>query len=333
MTTTSIVRNIPLDRLVLSPINVRKSPASALEDAELKASIRAGGLKQNLIVCPAAGGPERFAVTAGGRRLKALQELAAEGAIASDCEVPCLIEESDTALETSLMENTVRAAMHPADEFTAMAALIDSGTTVEAVAARFGVSERHVRQRLKLGKLAPELLDAFRAGKLSLEIIMAFTLGADHAAQLAVWGQIKEQHYVSPHQVRRLLTGSAVPLDSDLGLFVGVETYEAAGGRVTRDLFSGEDDGFMNDAALVNRLAIEKLEKKAAELRTEWAWAKAVLHPDYGFLAQYRRIEPQPAEYKPQIAAELDQIEARLEELGELPDEELGDDLMMEAGR
>ena len=333
MTTTSIVRNIPLDRLVLSPANVRKSPASASEDAELKASIRAGGLKQNLIVCPVSDEPERFAVTAGGRRLKALQELAAEGAIAGDCEVPCLVEEPDAALETSLMENTVRAAMHPADEFAAMAALIDSGATVEAVAARFGVSERHVRQRLKLGKLAPELLDAFRAGKASLEIITAFTLGADHAAQLAVWGQLREQHYVSPHQIRRLLTGSAVPLDADLGLFVGIEAYEKAGGRVTRDLFSGDDDGFMDDAALVNRLAIEKLEQKAEELRADWAWAKAVLDPDYGFLSHYRRIEPQPAEYPPEIAAELDRIEARLEELGELPDEELGDDLMMEAAR
>src|SRR4051794_41899339 len=66
MITNSIVRNIPLDRLVLSPINVRKSPTSASEDAELKASIRAGGLKQNLIVCPVPGEPERFAVTAGG---------------------------------------------------------------------------------------------------------------------------------------------------------------------------------------------------------------------------------------------------------------------------
>ena len=303
MTTTATVRNIPLDRLVLSPANVRKSPASASEDAELKASIRAGGLKQNLIVCPYQGEPERFAVTAGGRQLKALQELAAEGAIASDCEVPCLVEQPDAAIETSLMENTVRAAMHPADEFTAMAGLIDSGATAETVAARFGVSERHVRQRLKLGKLAPELLDAFRAGKLSLELITAFTLGADHSAQLAVWGQIRDQHYVSPHQVRRLLTGGAVPLDSDLGLFVGSEAYEAAGGRVTRDLFSGDDDGFLDDMALVNRLAIEKLEKKAVELRADWAWVKAVLDPDYGFMAQYRRIEPLPAEYPPEIAA------------------------------
>src|SRR4051794_41917829 len=85
MITNSIVRNIPLDRLVLSPTNVRKSPASAAEDAELKASIRAGGLKQNLIVCPVAGELERFAVPAGGRALKALQEPAAEGAVAGRC--------------------------------------------------------------------------------------------------------------------------------------------------------------------------------------------------------------------------------------------------------
>ena len=181
MTTTSIVRNIPLDRLVLSPANVRKSPASAAEDAELKASIRAGGLKQNLIVCPDRGrtGAASPSPPAGGGS-RPCRSSPPRARSPADCEVPCLVEEPDAALETSLMENTVRAAMHPADEFAAMAALIDGGATVEAVAARFGVSERHVRQRLKLGKLAPELLDAFRAGKLSLEVITAFTLGADH---------------------------------------------------------------------------------------------------------------------------------------------------------
>jgi hypothetical protein len=43
-----------------------------------------------------------------------LQELAAEGVITSDYAVPCLVEEPDVALETSLMENTIRAAMYPA---------------------------------------------------------------------------------------------------------------------------------------------------------------------------------------------------------------------------
>jgi ParB family chromosome partitioning protein len=149
---------------------------------------------------------------------------------------------------------------------------IDAGETVEAVAIRFGVSERHVRQRLRLGKLAPELLDAFRAGEISLETVTAFTLGADHAAQLAVWRQVKDRSYIQPYTVRHLLTETAIPLDSDLGLFVGAAAYEAAGGTVTRDLFSGDDEGFMIDPTLVRRLAIEKLEARAEELRPQWAW-------------------------------------------------------------
>jgi ParB family chromosome partitioning protein len=176
--------------------------------------------------------------------------------------------------------------MHPADEFIAMAALIDAGATVEAVALRFGTSERHVRQRLRLGKLAPELLETFRNGDVSLEVVTAFTLGADHAAQLAVWRQVKDRNYIQAYTVRHLLTENAVALDSDLGQFVGAPAYEAAGGTLTRDLFSGDDDGFMDDAALVRRLAIEKLEAKAAELRPQWAWTKAVFDPDYHFLAQ-----------------------------------------------
>jgi ParB family chromosome partitioning protein len=152
MTNPSAVRNIPLSKLVLSPGNVRKTAPSPAEEAELKASIKARGLKQNLVVHPSADEKGLHAVTAGGRRLKALQELAAEGVIPADTKVPCLVEAPDEALETSLMENTIRSAMHPADEFVAMASLIDTGEGIEAIAVRFGVSERHVRQRLRLGK-------------------------------------------------------------------------------------------------------------------------------------------------------------------------------------
>ena len=321
MEAASAVRTIALDRLVLSPANARKTPPSAAEDAELKASLKTRGLKQNLVVCPASQRNGVYAVTAGSRRLKALRELAAEGAIPADYEIPCLIEDPEVALETSLMENTVRAAMHPADEFAAMAALIGAGEPIEAVATRFGVSERHVKQRLKLGKVAPELLDEFRAGKLSLEVMTAFTLGADHTAQLDVWRQVKDQPYIQPYTVRRLLTEGAVPLASPLGMFVAAAAYEAAGGTVTRDLFSGDEEGFMDDAALVRRLAFAKLEAKAAELRRHWAWARAMLDPDYGFTAEYIRLRPRPAEFPPDVTAELQEIEDRLAQLEALPED------------
>ena len=331
MTKPSAVRSIPLDKLVLSPGNVRKTPPTLAAEAELKASIQSRGLKQNLVVHPSPDEKGIHAVTAGGRRLKALQELAAEGVIAADFKVPCLVEAEGEALETSLMENTIRAAMHPADEFVAMAGLIEAGASIEAVAARFGVPQRHVSQRLRLGKLAPELLDAYRESDLSFEVMTAFTLGADHAAQLAVWRQVKDQSYIQPYAVKRLLTQSAVAADSDLGTFVGVAAYEAAGGTVTRDLFTGDEDGFMDDAALVRRLAIEKLEARAADLRPSWAWTKAVLDPEYGFEAQYGHVRPQPAELPPEIASELERIEQRLAELEQTDEDEMTDELMAEA--
>jgi hypothetical protein len=52
MTARSKIQNICLSQLVLSPANVRKTPATAAEDAELEASIRAKGILQNLIVHP-----------------------------------------------------------------------------------------------------------------------------------------------------------------------------------------------------------------------------------------------------------------------------------------
>jgi ParB family chromosome partitioning protein len=97
MTTSPSVRKIPLSQLVLSPTNVRKVPPSAAEDAELKASIRTRGLKQNLVVHRSAGDGDIYQVTAGGRRLKALQALAAEDVIAADFKVPCLVEAADEA--------------------------------------------------------------------------------------------------------------------------------------------------------------------------------------------------------------------------------------------
>ena len=295
MTARSKVRNIALSQLVLSPANVRKTPATATEDMALEASIRARGILQNLIVhVTPIDGKGIYEVAAGGRRLKILQKLAAEGVIDADHPVPCKVETPDDAVETSLAENTIRAVMHPADEFVAMAALIDRGATIDAVATRFGTFERHVRQRLRLGKLAPELLDAYRNGDISLDVVTAFTLGNDQAAQLAVWNQLKVNSYIQAYTVRRLLSQTAVPLDSDLGfLFVGSAACEAAGGTGDAPhLFSGGDEGFMDDAALVRRLALEKLEQKAIGLRSSWAWTRGDARSR---IRLHRAIRPRPS--------------------------------------
>ena len=168
----SDIRDIPLSQLELSPGNVRKTPADASAFTELKASIAAHGLLENLITRSMGPGPDgaaRYAVIAGGRRLAAMQALAAECALDEDHPVPCrMIGGIVAAEEVSLAENSVRAAMHPADQVEAFRRLADAGSTAAAIAARFGVSERTVEKRLRLGNAAPVLLEAYRAGEIDL---------------------------------------------------------------------------------------------------------------------------------------------------------------------
>ena len=193
-----VIRPIPLDRLERSPANVRRTEAGKTAFAELKASIAAHGLLENLVarsIGPGEDGGEHYAVIAGGRRLDALRDLASEGAwLETDHPVPCRVIVNGAAdSELSLAENVVRVAMHPADQVQAFGALAGDGASVADIAARFGVSERIVEQRLRLGNAAPEILDAYRADAIDLETLKAFAVTADQARQMAVWEQVSDQ--------------------------------------------------------------------------------------------------------------------------------------------
>ena len=341
-----LIRSIPLNRLELAPENVRKTPADPAALEELKASIAAHGLLENLIVRiedtghDPGSGPEqahvdRCAVVAGGRRLAAMKALVEEGVLNADHPVPCrVIGAAENAGELSLAENVVRVAMHPADQVVAFLKLSEAGVTVAAIAARFGVTERMVEQRLSLGGVAPELLDAYRAQEMDLDTLKAFTVTIDHARQRAVWEQVKEQGYgPSGWQVKRMLTETSVPAASAVARFVGMEAYEAAGGTLTRDLFSGEDGSgtWFDDPVLLNELATEKLRAAADDLTTRWKWAEAVLEADWSATAGFGRISPEPGVPTEEEKAERESLRARHDELVNMDEDEWPDELIEEA--
>ena len=144
--------------------------------------------------------------------------------------------------------------MHPADQFDAFRRLVDEGTGVEEVAARFGVTATTVRQRLKLANVAPRLLELYRADEITLDQLMALAITDDHAAQENVWDSA--QHWQrQPHALRSALTESKIDAANDRRVrFVGVEAYKDAGGQIDRDLFQPEHEGYITDAALLDRL-------------------------------------------------------------------------------
>ena len=178
-----LIREIPLSRLALAPENVRKTPPDPRADAELKASIAALGLLENLVVRtdePDENGIERFAVAAGGRRLKVMQALVEDNVLDADHPVPCLVKTGDVeAAELSLAENVVRIAMHPADQVVAFTKLVQAGQSVSSVAARFGLSERLVEQRLQHAIQLSSTLRVKGVDDLGVQVVPVIVPGID----------------------------------------------------------------------------------------------------------------------------------------------------------
>ena len=329
MPQTNPIQYIRLAKLTRSPINVRRTLPSQAEREQLQAGIAARGLLQPLVVRPGAR-KGHFEVVMGGCRLDALKELQQAGKLRKTYAAPCLVR-PDAVKEDSLAENLQRANMHPADEFEVYAELIDEGADVQGTAERFGVTQKHVRQRLKLGKAAPELIQAYRDKEMDLDTLMAFTVSEDHDAQRAVWEQVKDQYHVSTYVLKQRLTEGAIPADSRLGRFVGIEAYEQAGGAVTRDLFTEAEDGYLTDAKLVRELALQKLAEAAKALEKDWQWAKPMLDPDYHFAADYTRVHPAPIDPPKKVAQELKRIDKRLGEFEALEDDDWTDKSAEEA--
>ena len=304
---------IPLAQLVPSLRNVRSGDNKV--DPSLKADIEAHGLLQNLVVCPAEG--NTYQVVAGGRRLAVLRQLQKEGKLPADHQVPCNVRDSDEAVEISLAENIARADMHPADEYVAFARL-SNHFTAEEIALRFGTTEHHVLQRLKLGRVAPALIDRFRKGELNQDVMEALTLTDDHKAQLAI---IKAQgKYPSAYSVRKALTETMLTSSSKIARFVGQEAYEAAGGKGRHDLF--KEEFYFEDATLVESLATEKLKAIEEKLQAEgWAWV-TVLREDHGnILYSCKRIEPEAKDVPVELMKKEEALKAKWEALNTAQEE------------
>lgn len=308
---------IAVSRLEKSPLNARRTVPTIGMD-ELKASVLAHGLMQNLVVTDAGDG--LFHVIAGGRRLEAIRSLQAEGKLPEDFAVPCQIVSDDRSLEMSLAENTIRLAMHPADEFEAFAALIDKGETAAQVAQRFGVDESHVLKRMKLARVAPQLLKEYRNESITLECLMAFTISDDHRRQVKVFKSLQDWQKDEPSAIRAALTEKLIEASDNLALFVGIDAYVAAGGSTRADLFGGEV--YLEKPALLNKLAEQKLSGIRKELEAEgWSWIEINPVRNHEFIYRCGRIQPrlidaptELVEFKSRLDAELAEIEQALED-------------------
>ncbi|MDP3080482.1 MAG: ParB/Srx family N-terminal domain-containing protein [Brevundimonas sp.] len=302
---------VPLNRLKKSEKNARKTPHRSEDIETLAATIHAKGILQPPVVEPELdeqGHPTgNFLVTIGeGRRLAQLLR-AKRKQIKKTEPIRCLIDTANDAYEISLDENVTRFAMHPADQFEAFRRLVEErGFGVEEVAARFNVTASVVRRRMRLGAASPKLMDAYRAEALTLDQLMAFAVSEDHARQEQVFADLSYNR--SPAFIRKMMTEHEVEASDRRARYVGVEAYETAGGRVRRDLFSEDGQGWFEDAPLLDRLVLDKLGAEAEAVREAegWMWAEARL--DFPYDHGCRRVYPRAEEPDAETQARLDAL-------------------------
>jgi ParB family chromosome partitioning protein len=169
-TTATEYRNLPLAVLTESTTN----PRHIFEDAALKElaeSIRTQGILSPLLVRPTTG--QSFEIVAGARRYRAAQ-------MAEATTVPVrIVNLTDAeAMEAALVENLIRADVHPMEEaqgFHALLMLEEPKYSIEQIGAKVGKPPAYIAARTRLTELTALAVTAFYAEE----------IGVGHALLLA----------------------------------------------------------------------------------------------------------------------------------------------------
>ncbi|EHJ7195567.1 ParB/RepB/Spo0J family partition protein [Salmonella enterica subsp. enterica serovar Victoria] len=311
-------QHVPLSALVKSPQNVRIVPYSAESVRELADSIKGIGLLQNLVVHALPDG--LYGVAAGGRRLAAMNLLATESTIHPDWPVRVKVVPDNLATAASLTENGQHLKMHAAEQIAGFRAMAAEGKTPAQTGDLLGYSPRHVQRMLKLAGLAPVILEALAADKITTEHCQALALEDNPDRQVQVYEAACREGWNNKPEVRvirNLITDSQVStLNSSKYAFVGEKAF--SGDEIRADLFSDEQGGFVDKLALDTAL-LEKLQVVAECLKEAegWAWCAGRMESvsRYGEDAAVYRIQDEPDEvYTEQEQQRLDELQERYDE-------------------
>ncbi|MFV8801886.1 ParB/RepB/Spo0J family partition protein [Yersinia sp. LJYL362] len=320
------IEYVPLSRLIKSPLNVRLIPYSLESITSLANTIASIGLLQNLVAHDLDSG--LIGVAAGGRRLAALTMLVERGVYQPDTPVAVKRVPEELAVAASMTENGERKDMHPAEQIVGFRTLADEGKTPAQIGDLLGYSSRHVQRGLKLASLAPVLLEALAKDEITLEKCQILVLEDSQKKQAQVWEQAQQVFGRSPqnYQLRNLITEQEVSIKNNKKfIFVGSDELAAAGAVIRTDLFSDENEGWI-DRALLDRLTLEKLEAIAVAIQESegWSWCAHQMEPigNWGEDARQYKImsEPTPV-YTESEQSHIDTLTAALEDTETYDDE------------
>ena len=299
---------IPLREILgVDPCNSRTDEPSAESIEQLARDIAAHGQLSAVLVrgMPGFG----YRVLDGGRRWRALCWLEDQGEPQPVISA-CIFNGDDAAArEHSLAANFQRDGLHPLAEAEQFAELCRLETPAR-VARAFGVSERYLRQRVRLAGLPEAAKAAWRAGDINLPAAQALAECGDADAVTDLVRNCPDL-LDDAQAIRDFLRPKGVLATTAKARFVGLDAYVKAGGYVVEDLF--DERVWLTDVALLEKLANQSLSAQGQRICDAEGWGTVYLEePGDADLAEpdYTDAETQElgGEPSPEREAEIERV-------------------------
>ncbi|HHT8904492.1 TPA: hypothetical protein ACT5CR_007486 [Burkholderia cenocepacia] len=175
-----------------------------------------------------------------------------------------------------------------------------------------------MQRRLKLPHVSPKLVELFRDDQIGADQMMALALSDSHDEQECAWFDAQPHDRHASAIRRKLVAGERDFQNSHVALYVSIDTFEAAGSVVRRDLFSDTGTAWYSDQALIERVALEQLRTIAADVLKEgWAWVEPMISIDYNIRTRFAKIAPTDVPATDERRQEMDAIDARVAAIAE----------------
>jgi ParB family chromosome partitioning protein len=198
------------------PGNSRKIKTTAEQDAALRASLQTLGQLQPVLIEPSPFESGHWDLRAGHRRLAAARDLGWDTIEAVEIEHTTDGTGERSPVAVSAAENMVRAAMHPVDQWRAVAELMADGCyNLETAAAALGIPLALARRMEHLGSMAPALIDAIGTGDLPQANYLRVIALAPHEVQIKALDKAKRKsakgEYIDWYTLSELCTLRRIP--------------------------------------------------------------------------------------------------------------------------
>ena len=219
-----------------NPDRMRQSKSSPQADALMLATIKAVGIVQPPVVAPEPDGGNGYIIDAGHRRVRL-----AIAAGLEEIEILVADAANDNGAMRSMVENSVREALNPVDQWRGIERLVALGWTEEAIAVALALPVRQIRKLRLLANVLPAMLEQMALGDLPNEQQLRVIAAAGQADQKEVWkankpkkGDTAPWWQIANALTKRRMYAKDASFGDDLARAYGIEWVE--------DLFAPADE-------------------------------------------------------------------------------------------